>query len=325
MTSHSLPDATESPIRLLLVEDNEQDAEFIAMMLQRSRELSVSVDQANSLGQAIEHLEQNTYDIVLLDLGLPDSFGTDSVVRIRESAPHVPVVVLTGDDRGGTAIAAIDSGAQDYLSKHHLVGQLLSRVVQHSIARNSRLMRAQSEALVDSLTGLANRRACDEELSRRMADFKRHGHAFCVALFDIDHFKQINDNWGHQTGDQVLKEVATVLVRNSRETDHVGRFGGEEFVITFPMTDLSGAEQVVKKCHRAVSELEVGEQPIRVTISAGYAEIKESEESDSLIARADKALYAAKISGRDRVMSHSSLEGLNIVPHDLTTPVVWNI
>ena len=325
MTSSTLVEATDAPIRLLLVEDNQQDAEFIAMMLHRSQEISIRVDRASTLAEAMASLGQERYDIVLLDLGLPDSVGTESVSRIRDLVPYVPVVVLTGDDRGDTAIAAIDSGAQDYLSKHHLVGQLLSRVVQHSIARNSRLIRAQSEALVDGLTGHANRRACDAEIQRRMADYQRHQHPFCVAIFDIDHFKQVNDRWGHQAGDDVIRAVSNTLVQHSRESDLVARYGGEEFVITFPMTRLEGAEQVVKKCHAAISELKVGPQQIPVTASAGFAEIKESEDAEGLVARADKALYAAKVAGRNRVLPHNAVDGLVVAPHDVTSPLVWNI
>jgi two-component system cell cycle response regulator len=294
----------ELPIRMLLVEDSQHDAEFITMMLQRSQEIVAQVDHVRSLREAIDALHRCKYDIVLLDLGLPDSSGTDSVSRLRDCAPDTPVVVLTGDDRNDTAMSAINSGAQDFLPKQHLVGQLLTRMTKHSIARHHQLAQAQADALVDGLTGIPNRRSHDIETDRQLSDFRCHGNPFCVAVFDIDHFKRINDRWGHDAGDQAIKAVANALAISARDSDHVCRYGGEEFALTMPRTEITEAQIGVLRCHRAVSPLVVGEQEITLTVSVGLAEITDQEDGRTLLARADEALYGAKCAGRNRCMLH---------------------
>lgn len=292
--------ADGSHIRMLLVEDRQHDADFIRMMLKRSSEIIVSIDHVTTLHDAFEKSRAEQYDIILLDLGLPDSSGIDSVTRLRSCSPDTPVVVLTGDDRTATALQAIDSGAQDYLPKQHVVGQLLTRIMHHSIARHNQLVRAQSEALVDGLTGLANRRACEQELERRRCEFTRHQHPLSFAVVDIDHFKSVNDSWGHEVGDQVIRAVADTLAAHVRKSDVVARYGGEEFAIILPMTRLPGAQTVIRRCHQAVSELQVGTNQLEITVSIGVAEIRDGDDFRSLFERADQALYRAKRGGRNR-------------------------
>ncbi len=313
MSIERLGTDSQTPIRMLLVEDSEHDAEFIAMMFQRVREIVVDIDRVASLSDAVEACHRKRYDIVLLDLGLPDSTGMESVARLRVCSPNTPIVVLTGDDRSSTGMAAIEAGAQDYLTKQHVVAGLLTRMVRHSIKRHNRLIQAQSEALLDGLTGLANRRACDAEIQRRLTDFQRHQHSFCVALFDIDHFKSFNDQWGHEVGDQVIRAVGNELARPLRATDHVARFGGEEFAMVLSMTRLADAERVVLRSCRSISELLVGQQQLHVTVSCGLAEVTGEEDARSLLSRTDEALYAAKRGGRDCLRLHNGagvVEGL---------------
>ena len=295
---------SEAPIRMLLIEDSEHDAEFIGMMLKRAPEIEVRIDRATTLAEAVEACQRDEFDIVLLDLGLPDSSGTSSVTRMRASAPRTPIVVLTGDDRSSTGMEAIDLGAQDYLTKQHMVAGVLTRMMKHSIQRHNRLIKAQSEALRDGLTGLANRRAFDAELQRRLSDFQRHRHPFCLALLDIDHFKSVNDRWGHDVGDEVIRAVAGELNHNLRPTDHVARYGGEEFAIVLSMTKLVDAKNVILRRCLSISDLVIGGPQLRVTVSCGLAEIRDQEDSGTIVSRTDKALYAAKHAGRNRVMLH---------------------
>jgi two-component system, cell cycle response regulator len=293
-----------SVLRTLLVEDSQHDADFVTMMLNRSPDVEVHVDRVVSLAEAVAASQRCTYDIILLDLGLPDSSGTHSVSRLRACAPKTPIVVLSGDDRNVTAIEAINLGAQDFLPKQHLVGTLLSRMVQHSISRHQQLVQAQADALIDRLTGVANRRGFDIELERRLSDFRRYGHRMCVALFDIDHFKQVNDYWGHDAGDQVIRSVVQAISNRSRVSDKVARYGGEEIAVIMPMTQLPDAEFAARDCRQAISQLSFHNQQIHVTVSVGVAEITESDDGPSLVARADDALYGAKRAGRNRCMLH---------------------
>lgn len=160
-----------------------------------------------------------------------------------------------------------------------------------------------AEARRDPLTGLANRRALEDELARRFNEWKRRRHAFSVAMFDIDEFKALNDRFGHQTGDAVLKTVARQLEASFRAMDLTVRFGGEEFCVVLPATELMPAALAADRARRAVEQraLVLNGQEQRVTISVGVAEVSAEGDVDALIQRADRALYAAKHGGRNCV------------------------
>lgn len=293
---------SQSPIRLLLIEDRAHDAEFIEMMLKRSPEISVTVVRATTLAKAVEACQDSVFDIMLLDLGLPDSPGVDAVATLRAHVPEAPIVVLTGDDRDETAVQAINAGAQDYLPKQHVVASLLVRMLKHSIARQTRLNRANSDALLDALTGLGNRRSFDSELDRRVNDFHRHRFPFCVALFDIDHFKSVNDRWGHSVGDEVIKGVAEAIADQGRKSDHFSRYGGEEFGMVMPMTPMEGGRLATRRCVARTKQAKFSEDQLSVTVSCGLTEVAEADTVASIIERADAALYEAKGRGRDRLV-----------------------
>ncbi|KAA1258725.1 Response regulator PleD [Rubripirellula obstinata] len=296
---------SQSPIRVLLIEDRAQDAEFIEMMLKRSPEITVTVQQATTLSKAVDACHVMSFDVMLLDLGLPDSPGVEAVTTLRTHAPEIPIVVLTGDDRDQTAIQAINAGAQDYLPKQHVVGSLLARILKHSIARQLRLNRANLDALIDSLTGIGNRRSFDSELDRRISDFTRHRFPFCIALFDIDNFKGINDQWGHSIGDAIIKSVAEAISSRGRKSDHFSRYGGEEFSVVMPMTPIDGATLAARRCVARTKLAKATEHHLSVTISAGLTQVAKSDTAESIVERADAALYEAKRRGRDRlIVSH---------------------
>ncbi|MEM9588583.1 MAG: diguanylate cyclase [Planctomycetota bacterium] len=299
-------------IRTLLVEDNDLDAQFLTALLERSTELTFEVDRATSVRAAVVVLHNGEFDIMLVDLGLPDNSGLELIPRLRAASPSTPIVMLTGDDNPETALQAIETGAQDYLPKQHIVGQLLTRVVCHSIARQKQLLKAQSEALTEPLTGIGNRRAMDLELERRLADFRRHSSPFCVSIFDIDFFKRVNDQLGHDAGDRVLRSAARALAESTRETDRVARYGGEEFAVLLPMTELADACTVVEslRCRLGEAAGRADERLESVTASAGVTEVQAGDDSLSVFRRADEALYAAKGNGRDRSFAH---DGTNLV------------
>lgn len=164
----------------------------------------------------------------------------------------------------------------------------------------------EAEARTDALTLLLNRRAFDDELARRCAEFKRQGRIFSLLMADVDHFKQFNDEHGHQTGDEVLRGVAKVLRRKMREMDIVARYGGEEFAIILPGTNLSdGKKAAFRACEGiAKSQFNCEDEELQVTMSLGLAEMQNSDDGTNLVARADKALYAAKEGGRNCIYFH---------------------
>jgi diguanylate cyclase (GGDEF)-like protein len=166
------------------------------------------------------------------------------------------------------------------------------------------LERAQGLALIDPLTTLPNRRGLDVALSRELARARRTGTTLCLALLDIDHFKRINDQYGHAVGDQALKHLASVLKPAIRETDTLARFGGEEFVLVLPDTPLPVAEFTLNRLLRALERAPLTAEGTQVTVhfSAGLAQWSAQESAEHLITRADQAMYAAKRAGRGRVM-----------------------
>jgi diguanylate cyclase (GGDEF)-like protein len=156
-----------------------------------------------------------------------------------------------------------------------------------------------TEVRTDALTGIANRRALDESLASQLALMARYQSGFSVAIFDIDHFKDVNDAQGHLHGDRVLQHVAELLDDSARETDVVGRYGGEEFVVVMPRTDLEGASIFADRFRLKV------QAETALTVSAGVTSALDGDTPDSLIARADAALYRAKAAGRNRVYRHT--------------------
>ena len=163
-----------------------------------------------------------------------------------------------------------------------------------------------TEARTDALTLLANRRAFDDELARRFAEFKRQGRSFSLTMVDVDHFKKFNDTHGHQAGDEVLRTVARLLRRKMREMDVVARYGGEEFVIIHPGTGQQDACRAAMRARQAIEKAQVTHngKELRVTASLGVAELLGNEDAATLVARADKALYASKAGGRNCVHFH---------------------
>lgn len=156
-----------------------------------------------------------------------------------------------------------------------------------------------TEVRTDPLTGISNRRALEETLSTQFALMSRYKALFSVAIFDIDHFKRVNDEQGHLQGDQILQKVARLLDESVRETDVLARYGGEEFVVIMPQTNLDGASIFAERLRQRV------EQEMHITVSGGVTEGLDGDTPDSLMTRADTALYSAKAAGRNRVFRHT--------------------
>jgi diguanylate cyclase (GGDEF)-like protein len=172
---------------------------------------------------------------------------------------------------------------------------------------NARLHRiVERQARVDGLTGLANRRQCEDQLATELARVERFGGPLAVVLADLDNFKDVNDQFGHATGDVVLREFAQTLEGGIRDVDLAGRWGGEEFVLVLPGTDLAGAARVAERIRTERADrvvLSPDGQPIHVTASFGVAAFPDMQTADGLLAAADSALYQAKHAGKNRVMA----------------------
>lgn len=197
-----------------------------------------------------------------------------------------------------------------------------NKELEHQLSKSTQIMQemqrdleiARKEATTDSLTGLANRKAFDEEIRRIMDDTAKMETAFTLVLMDIDHFKNFNDSFGHQVGDQVLKLVAKTLTDGIKGRDIAARYGGEEFALILPDTDLQGGVKVANHLRNAVASKDVvnratGEKLAQITMSGGVSQYVPGESLDELIARADAALYTAKHNGRNQVVAAPKSKG----------------
>ncbi|MCG8324182.1 MAG: diguanylate cyclase [Thiotrichales bacterium] len=209
--------------------------------------------------------------------------------------------------------AHLEAEQQRKQATEERVDELKSRLQEmenETLNLKEKLNQEQNNALNDVLTGIPNRLAYEEQINKEIARASRYQQALTMAVIDIDHFKKINDRFGHKAGDKVLKAVATVCKENIRDTDFFARYGGEEFVLLLPETDLDEAGIAVENLRRVVESCNFyhQNQTVLVTVSIGYAEHRNEDDIDSLFNRADMALYAAKGSGRNRCMSDIQID-----------------
>lgn len=297
--------------RILIVEDHEKSGKRMRDALQPVHQVVLE----RTPQEALKRLGSESLDLVIVSLSLKEADGLRlcSQLRSLERTRHLPIVVLLEDGHDARLLRALDMGVNDYLRRPVERHELLARVMtQIKRKRHTDFLRDQIEesfqlAITDGLTGLHNRRFMEIHLATLLCDAVRTGRELSILMTDIDHFKEINDTYGHDIGDFVLKNFAERLRRNTRQSDLVCRMGGEEFLLIMPNTGLSGAYRIGERLRtRIASEpFQTGEGTrVRVTASVGIAALDgESETPESLLKRADNALYAAKRRGRNRIAS----------------------
>lgn len=296
------------PPAIVLIEDDPN----VSLMLTRHLEREGwGVRAAGSLAGAREVLRTGEWDVVLLDRKLPDGDGVSLCCELRSSAPHGYIAILSGEASDEAKLEGFDCGADDYITKPFQLNELLARIraglriveLQKALIASNR--RLEELSITDGLTHLRNRRAFDEEIHSRFDHARRYERPLSLAIIDVDRFKSVNDEHGHATGDAVLSSIAEVLVRASRGTDFVARFGGEEFAVILPETQFADALRFAEKIRDAVSAANLRSVggPQQLTISVGVSSVPHSEMSspEELVRSADLALYRAKHNGRNRV------------------------
>ena len=267
--------------------------------------------------------------VIISDQRMPEMNGSEFLARSRELAPDAIRMLFTGYSDMKTTVAAInEGGATRYISKpwedsvllqtvrdgvmrYHLINEKYHQhviVCKKLIDLLHRLKEKNEEleflASMDALTGLINRRRLLEHLENELNRTWRYGGSLSLIVFDIDHFKKINDTWGHSAGDSVLREIAHATKRVLRKADIIARYGGEEFVILLPETGLTGAVLISNMLLQLVANMAVVQEhgpPISVTISIGVAMVGPDDSAEDLLIRADQAMYRAKNNGRNRV------------------------
>lgn len=291
------------PYGVLIIEDQKSVASYLAQALQES---GFSTDIiTDPVAELMTYLQNNIPDLILLDLYMPGLNGQElaGVIRQQESLLSVPIVFLSNERSQNVQVQAMVTGADVFLCKPVKPEDLLYAV--ESRIRRGRAVR--NLVTRDPLTSLWNRRETLRRLEEEVLRCQRYGNKLAVALVDLDHFKRINDNWGHAVGDRVIRHFALMMKSKLRDGDVVGRLGGEEYLIVFPETTLVVAERVVARVAEFLAENQPDERFV-YTFSGGLARCEPGMRLDTVLELADRALYRAKAEGRNCVVVSSEDE-----------------
>ncbi|MCD4743444.1 MAG: diguanylate cyclase [Desulfobacteraceae bacterium] len=298
---------------ILYIEDNEKDFSWLEKILTLNHEISLLHAKTIDQGLSIIEKRDSDIDIIFLDYLLESGTAFDFLEHCMVKGINIPIIIITG--RGNEKIASqlIQAGAYDYFPKSELDVNSVIRSINSSIEK-ARLKKEldlvhetiAENSIKDGLTGLYNHRYFMEALEIEFERAHRYNRNFSLLMIDIDHFKSINDKYGHQAGDAVLSGFSDVFFSCIRKSDIVCRYGGEEFALILPDTDGENAEIAAEKIRKAVgrAEFKEGGRQLKVTISIGISANSGIKTPRALINESDKALYKAKNNGRNRVESY---------------------
>ncbi len=301
--------------RVLIVDDHPRSKQRLVQTIGKHHAIEAVESPEDALRMLTTSQE---YDVLIVSLSLEKADGLRlcSQVRSVDSIRHLPIVVLVEPGNNARLLRALDMGVNDYLLRPIEPSELLARVrtqikrKRHSDYLRNRLEQTVELALTDALTGLHNRHYMQTHLQTLVSDSIANLRELSILISDIDHFKQVNDTYGHDVGDMVLKEFAARLRRNTRGADLACRLGGEEFVLIMPDTTIQRAYQTGERLRALIAAEPFsigGGKSIRVTTSVGLATLQKLEDTpDTLIKRADNGLYAAKRRGRNRVVMEAA-------------------
>ncbi len=297
--------------RVLIVDDRPASYERTAATLAAEQSVEIEADPNEALFRAAE----GNYDLLIISLGLEnfDALRLCSQIRSLDRTRGVPILAITEPDNNARMVRGLEIGVNDYLTRPMDKNELLARArTQVRKRRYSERLRDNVQisiemAITDALTGLFNRRYMENHLATLIEQATARGKPLAVMVLDIDYFKSVNDTYGHDAGDDVLRDFALRVKRSIRGIDLACRCGGEEFVIVMPETDMAVAAMVAERLRRRIAAepfaISQGARSIPVTLSIGIAGLRGREDNPaSLIKRADQALYRAKRDGRNRVV-----------------------
>ncbi|WP_396587100.1 diguanylate cyclase [Bermanella sp. R86510] len=287
--------------RILIVDDVASNVQILSVHLQDE---GYRVMETQRGDEAIELLKQHSdIDLVLLDVEMPKMSGLEvlKVIKSELDTKDIPVILVTANGDDDSVVDGLDMGAFDYVIKPYSLSVLMARV-RSALREKERLNLLEKWATTDPLTGLYNRRYFFEQANREIERSTRNQSPVTFVIMDIDHFKKVNDQYGHLLGDDVLEILAALFKESLRKVDICCRFGGEEFVLCLPDTDQDTAFEVAERVRKQAKKLsfETDKETIHITISMGIASYKQDDSLETLLKRADEALYLAKDSGRDQ-------------------------
>ena len=302
----------DQPVSILSIEN--RDSDFAMLKEALGEQPGLHLARARTIDAAFTSFEKGRFDLIFTEYLLPDGNGLEFLETLNSKGIDTPVVVIT--DQGDELIASrmIQSGASDYLPKAKMSNKALLRIISNALEKASlkREMRIAQEKLTemsicDELTGMFNRRYFQDALEREISGAQRYRHRLALCIIDLDHFKLVNDSYGHLCGDQVLQEFGQLLKDSIRLYDVACRYGGEEFAILLPDTSLEEAVVLCDRFRERISNHRFTYQGItlQITASAGVAARSNKNETNAqqLVELADKALYQAKSRGRNQVVA----------------------
>jgi two-component system cell cycle response regulator len=310
--------------RILVVDDHEDNIELLRARLEAR---GYEVFGANDGQAALDQVEHVRPDLILLDVMMPRMDGMEVVRRLKsnKNLPFIPVIMQTALDSTENKVEGLDAGADDYITKPINFAELEARVnsllrikaLQTDLAARERELsdlndKLRQISLTDGLTQVENRRSLEERLHDMWQHSVRLHEPIALVMCDIDKFKSVNDNYGHQAGDSVLKEFAQLLKGEAREIDRVGRYGGEEFLLILPGTVLDAAVTFAERLREKVEHhtFTYAGGTLCRTMSCGVAASPHPrvKDQEALLKACDDALYVAKETGRNRVVRFDSAE-----------------
>jgi diguanylate cyclase (GGDEF)-like protein len=290
--------------KVLIIDDQKSLSDYYSSILEASDfEVLAVNDPQNELMPALTDFVP---DLILLDLYMPYCNGQDlaGIIRQMDNLLSIPIVFLSAEASSDLQLRAMSTGADAFLTKPVSPDDLLL-TVQSRIKRG----RAVHDLVTkDALSGLLNRRETIRRLDNEISRSRRNKTPLSVAMLDLDHFKKINDNLGHAIGDWVIKFFARCMQKIFRDSDIIGRYGGEEFIVIFPDTESNAAQQACRRLKKYILDYEA-DLPTAFTYSGGLALIGSQENSHEILERADIALYKAKEKGRNKVITASDNPG----------------
>jgi two-component system cell cycle response regulator len=301
--------------KILLVEDDKLQAKAAKDFLEDS---GYEVIWAENGRSAIKVAKTQPVDLILLDLMLPDLDGNEVCrwLKYDKDTKGIPIIILTVKGSTMEKVAGLKAGGDDYLPKPYseielnarIYACLRTKVLQDELREKNRqleevLLKVEALAITDPLTELFNRRHFETVIEREFSRTIRYQSPTSCLMIDIDYFKKINDEYGHHSGDMVLKEMAKIIKSSVREIDTVARWGGEEFIILFPETKKEDALQAASRILTTASSHKFPSIPVQITISIGIASVPDPyiDTTEKLIHASDVALYEAKTKGRNRI------------------------
>lgn len=323
-------------LKVLIVDDNPHNLKVLATYME---ECGYEWILAASGQAALESTRADIPDLILLDVMMPgmDGYEVCELMKADEKLKDIPVIFLTAKTETQDIIRGFKAGGVDYIAKPFSSEELKTRIKTHLDLKHSKdalkssneelsalnnklneayeviqvrnaqleemILQIEKAAITDSLTLLFTRRYVLKKIEDEIIRVKRFEKPFSLIISDIDHFKKVNDTYGHQCGDYVLKQVGHILVSNLREQDAQGRWGGEEFLAFLPETDQIGASLLAERIRSAVEEeiFEYEGHQLQITLTLGVSEYRIGMTSDMVINAADMAMYRGKNSGRNRV------------------------